>query len=87
MRGTHFSLFVAGTFKTVLCSPSSAMATSEENDIHVENNPRNQMSQYARDIEEDITPARILLEEYSKVPPDQVIAHIHAVVCYQSNSI
>lgn len=73
----------------MICSLSLAMATLEENDIPVENNPRNQMSRYsyARDIEEDITPARKLLEEYSKVPPDQVIAHIHAVVCYQSNSI
>lgn len=56
------------------------MATSD-NDIEVKNDPRDSMPRYIKDIEEDITPARKLLEEYSKVPPDQVISHIHAVVC------
>lgn len=57
------------------------MATSENNDIEVKNDPRDKMPRYIKDIEEDITPARKLLEEYSKVPPDQVVGHIHAVVC------
>ena len=57
------------------------MATSENNDIQVKNDPRDNMPRYIKDIEEDITPARKLLEEYSKVPPDQVVGHIHAVVC------
>ena len=59
------------------------MATSGKNDsTQVENDPR-----YAKDIEGDITSARKLLEEYSKIPSDQVIAHIHAVVCFSSNYV
>lgn len=57
------------------------MATPENNDIEVKNDPRDQIPRYSKDIEEDITPARKLLEQYSRVPPDQVIAHIHTVVC------
>lgn len=55
------------------------MATPENNDIEVKNDPRDQIPRYSKDIEEDITPARKLLEQYSRVPPDQVIAHIHTV--------
>ncbi|KAF6230584.1 hypothetical protein HO173_011121 [Letharia columbiana] len=55
------------------------MATSENNDIKVRNDRRDPISRYSKDIEEDITPVRKLLEEYSKIPPEQVVAHIHAV--------
>lgn len=34
---------------------------------------------YSKDIVEDITQARKLLEEYSGIPPDRVLDHIHAV--------
>ena len=57
------------------------MTTSENNETEVQNDPRDNMARYSKEIEDDITSARKLLEEYSKVPPDQVIAHIHAVVC------
>ena len=57
------------------------MATSENKDIQVNNDPRDNILRYIKDIEGDITPARKLLEGYSKVPPDQVVGHIHAVVC------
>lgn len=57
------------------------MATPENSDIEVKGDPRDRIPPYTEDIQEDITPARKLLEEYSKVPSDQVIAHIHAVVC------
>ena len=50
------------------------MATSEDSDTQ-------SVLRYNEEIQEDITPAQKLLEEYSKVPPDQVVAHIHAVVC------
>ena len=57
------------------------MASSENNDTEVKSDhPGDKISRYSKDIEEDITPARKLLEEYSKIPPDQVIGHIHAVV-------
>lgn len=56
------------------------MATSENNDIKVRNDRRDPISRYSKDIDEDITPVRKLLEEYSKIPLKQVIAHIHAVV-------
>ncbi len=36
---------------------------------------------YDQDLPEDITTARNLLERYSGVPPDQMEAHIHTVVC------
>ena len=49
--------------------------------MEVKNDPRDNIARYIKDIQEDITPARKLLEEYSKVPPDQVVGHIHAVVC------
>ena len=38
---------------------------------------------YSKEIQEDLAPAQKLLEEYSRVPPDQVVAHIVAVVCSQ----
>ena len=57
------------------------MATPENSDIEVKGDPRDRIPRYTEDIQEDITPARKLLEEYSKVPSDQVTAHIHAVVC------
>ena len=56
------------------------MASSENNDTEVKNDPGDKIPRYSKDIEEDITPARKLLEEYSKIPPDQVIGHIHTVV-------
>ena len=62
------------------------MTTSESSDIQVKNDPRNHMLRYTKDIERDITPARKLLEDYSKIPPDQVNAHIQAVVCHFSKS-
>lgn len=57
------------------------MPTPEISDTQSTNNPRGQIFRYDKDIQEDIAPARKLLEEYSNVPPDQVVAHIHAVVC------
>ncbi len=60
------------------------MTTSENNETEVQNDPRDNMARYSKEIEDDITSARKLLEEYSKVPSDQVIAHIHAVVCLPS---
>lgn len=56
------------------------MATSESSNLQVKYDPRDQMIRYTKDIERDITPARKLLEDYSKIPPDQVNAHIDAVV-------
>lgn len=35
---------------------------------------------YLQDLPADIGPARKLLEEYSRVPPDEVDNHIHRVV-------
>ena len=67
--------------RSVVCSQTSSMATSESDKTQVKNDPRDQMPRYTKDIEGDITSARKLLEEYSKVPPDQVDAHIHSVVC------
>ena len=36
---------------------------------------------YSKEIKEDLTPAQKLLEEYSGIPSDQVVAHIVNVVC------
>ena len=52
-------------------------------DLEVKNDPRDDIARYNENIEQDITPARKLLEEYSKIPPERVIDHIHTVVCYK----
>ena len=59
------------------------MASSENSKTAVKNDPRDKVSRYNEEIEEDITQARKLLEGYSKIPPDEVIKHIHAVVGLQ----
>ncbi|CAF9935016.1 MAG: hypothetical protein ALECFALPRED_006214 [Alectoria fallacina] len=55
------------------------MATFDNSDMEDQKDPCDSIPRYNENIEEDIAPARTLLEEYSKIPPDQVIAHIHAV--------
>ncbi|KAI9729468.1 MAG: hypothetical protein M1834_006849 [Cirrosporium novae-zelandiae] len=52
--------------------------------IHEQRNPENQARQstaqfYNKDIIDDITPARRILEQYSGIPPEQVVPHIHAI--------
>ena len=59
------------------------MTSSEISKTDIRNDPRDEISRYDEEIEGDITPARKLLEQYSKIPPDEVIKHIHAVVGLQ----